>query len=107
MCFRLLESMEHGGEKRLLSCLAMACYGGFFWAVANGLGFWAMSQLMKASESMNFESNLWPMEQDWGTLPFVDMVVVEADACPIEYPDAVFKREFLGVEMGCDCLGIY
>jgi hypothetical protein len=94
-------------DKKVQYIVALFCYATIFWAVTYGLGIWAINQLLMASESMSFESNLWPMEQDWGTLPYVDMVVVEADACPIEYPDAVFKREFLGVEMGCDCLGIY
>jgi hypothetical protein len=26
--------------------------------------------------------------------------------CPADYPDVVFKRDFQGTQLGCDCLGV-
>lgn len=48
--------------------------------------------------------------QDWTTLPFVDITVIDiatdGHSCPAAYPDVVMERVFYGTKPACDCRGV-
>jgi len=50
------------------------------------------------------------VSHDWSTLPYTDIAIYDADVqlnCTDEYPDPVFEFVWLGLDIGCDCLGVY
>lgn len=49
-------------------------------------------------------SYIFQVSESWRTQPFVDVVVVNSEACPDTHPYEVFYELWPGATMICDCL---
>ena len=36
-----------------------------------------------------------------------DLIVIDDEDCPYDYPEVVYSRHFYGTNIACDCLGIW
>ena len=51
-------------------------------------------------------AGLYSMGRDWQQNPYTDLIVTDDTKCPIGW-QATYERIFYGLDIGCDCTGIF